>query len=45
MDHFYRGSVLAGQGDTPGRIREFTRALELAPDSRFFLRLNGQLPP
>ena len=45
MDHFYRGSVLASRGDTGGRIREFTRALELAPDSRFFLRLNGQLPP
>lgn len=45
MDHFYRGSVLASQGDAGGRIREFARALELAPDSRFFRRLNGQLPP
>ena len=44
MDHFYRGSVLASQGDSAGRIREFTRALELVPDSRFFLRLNGRLP-
>jgi len=45
MDHFYRGSVLASQGDSAGRTREFTRALELAPDSRFFQRLNGRLRP
>jgi spermidine synthase len=45
MDHFYRGSVLASQGNSAGRIQEFTRALQLAPDSRFFQRLNGHLPP
>lgn len=44
MEHFYRGSVLASQGDSAGRIREFSRALELDPSSRFFLRLNGKLP-
>jgi spermidine synthase len=45
MDHFYRGSVLASQGHAAGRIREFRQALELDPDSRFFLRLNGRLAP
>ncbi len=44
MDHVYRGAVLDDRGDPAGRVREWRRALELVPESRFLLRLNGRLP-